>query len=369
MTGHAVRWTLSVLACAGVVGIAAVGGRAQAPAPPNPYHWDQTWKPRLPDGREWGSSAGVAVDKSGNIYVAERCGGNPLGCDGKTIDPIVVFNPAGKFLRSFGGGLFAQPCTVLSRRGRQRVGNRCQREGRHRPSGHQVQQRRQGADAAGQGRRRRQRPRHLQSALRGRRCAERRHLRGGRAHRRRLEPARREVLEGWEVHQDLGKKGTGPGEFDGPHCIAMDARGRLLVCDRFNNRIQIFDQEGTLLDQWKQFGRPSGIFINSSDMMFVIDSESKNVPGYGYNPGGKRGIRIGSAKDGKVIASSRIPSRIPIIPDRPAAKESPSSAASSTASAITGRRCRRSVDTYTTDAVKNSTTEIAEEKHGPCPPW
>ena len=36
--------------------------------------------------------------------------------------------------------------------------------------------------------------------------------------------------------------------------------------------------------------------------MFVIDSETKQVPGYGYNPGGSRGIRIGSAKDGKVIA-------------------------------------------------------------------
>jgi len=99
-----------------------------------------------------------------------------------------------------------------------------------------------------------------------------------------------------------GTKGTGPGQFDGPHCIAMDSRGRLFVCDRSNNRIQIFDQDGNFLDQWKQFGRPSGIFINASDTMFVIDSESKNVPGYGYNPGGLRGIRIGSAKDGTVAA-------------------------------------------------------------------
>jgi hypothetical protein len=74
------------------------------------------------------------------------------------------------------------------------------------------------------------------------------------------------------------------------------------VADRSNNRIQIFDQDGTFLDQWKQFSRPSGIFIDKDDTMFVIDSESKNVPGYGYNPGGSRGIRIGSAKDGNVTA-------------------------------------------------------------------
>jgi hypothetical protein len=76
----------------------------------------------------------------------------------------------------------------------------------------------------------------------------------------------------------------------------------VLVADRSNNRIQIFDQDGKFLDQWKQFSRPSGIFINSSDTIFVIDSETKQVPGYGYNPGGSRGIRIGSAKDGRVTA-------------------------------------------------------------------
>ncbi len=47
-----------------------------------------------------------------------------------------------------------------------------------------------------------------------------------------------------------GKKGIAPGEFDGPHTLAMDSRGRLFVGDRDNNRIQIFDQDGNFLDQW-----------------------------------------------------------------------------------------------------------------------
>ena len=53
--------------------------------------------------------------------------------------------------------------------------------------------------------------------------------------------------------------------------------------------------------EWKQFGRPSGIYIDKNDVIYVADSESRGgQPGYGYNPGCRRGIRIGSAKDGSV---------------------------------------------------------------------
>ena len=54
-----------------------------------------------------------------------------------------------------------------------------------------------------------------------------------------------------------GHKGSGPGELDIPHAIAMDSQGRLFVGDRQNNRIEIFDQDGKYLDQWPQFSRPS----------------------------------------------------------------------------------------------------------------
>ena len=59
-----------------------------------------------------------------------------------------------------------------------------------------------------------------------------------------------------------GKKGMGPGEFDVPHTIAFDSRGRVFVGDRQNNRIQIFDQDGKFIAQWFQFGRPSGMYID-----------------------------------------------------------------------------------------------------------
>ena len=98
-----------------------------------------------------------------------------------------------------------------------------------------------------------------------------------------------------------GKKGTGIGELDCPHTLAFDSQGRLFVGDRQNNRIQIFDQNGGVIAEWKQFGRPSGLFIDRNDVLYVADSESRDGnPGYGYNPGARRGIRIGSARDGSV---------------------------------------------------------------------
>ncbi len=93
-----------------------------------------------------------------------------------------------------------------------------------------------------------------------------------------------------------GTSGEGPGDFNVPHAIAIDSRGRLFVADRSNNRIQIFDQDGMRLDEWKQFGRPETILIAADDTMYVSDTQSNSRS----NPGFKRGIRIGSAKGGSV---------------------------------------------------------------------
>lgn len=83
----------------------------------------------------------------------------------------------------------------------------------------------------------------------------------------------------------------------------MDSKGRLFVGDRGNNRIQIFDQEGKFLEEWKQFGKPSGLLIDRNDILYAADSlsDEKN------NPGFIKAIRIGSVRDGKVTA---------VIPDR-----------------------------------------------------
>src|SRR5688572_6700538 len=108
-----------------------------------------------------------------------------------------------------------------------------------------------------------------------------------------------------------GKQGTAPGEFMGPHALAYDSQGRLFVADRSNNRVQIFDKNMNFVDEWRHFGRPSGIWILKDDTLIVSDSESNNriggppdAPEGGgnaiRNPGWRNGIRIGSARDGSL---------------------------------------------------------------------
>jgi len=85
-----------------------------------------------------------------------------------------------------------------------------------------------------------------------------------------------------------GGKGTGPGQFDVPHSIAVDSRGRIYVADRSNNRIQIFDPAGRFLTQWTNFGTPWGLFIKG-DRIYVVDGTANNC------------LLIASIKDGKVL--------------------------------------------------------------------
>jgi DNA-binding beta-propeller fold protein YncE len=87
------------------------------------------------------------------------------------------------------------------------------------------------------------------------------------------------------------QKGSAPGEVIGPHRLALDSQGRLFVADRGNRRIQIFDQEGRFIDQWTQFGSPSGIWIDKQDTLYVAV------------PGRDGGVKIGSAKTGALTAS------------------------------------------------------------------
>ena len=86
----------------------------------------------------------------------------------------------------------------------------------------------------------------------------------------------------------VGGKGTGPGQFNMPHSIAIDSKGRLYVADRSNNRIQMFDQSGKFLDQWTNFGTPWGVFVKG-DLIYVVDGSANNC------------LLIGNIKDGKVL--------------------------------------------------------------------
>ena len=82
----------------------------------------------------------------------------------------------------------------------------------------------------------------------------------------------------------------------GLHAIEIGPDGRLYVADRSNNRIQIFDQEGEFIDQWAQFGRPSGIAFDAQGRIYVSDTESDDF----QNPWFEMGIRVGEIETGWV---------------------------------------------------------------------
>ena len=70
-----------------------------------------------------------------------------------------------------------------------------------------------------------------------------------------------------------GTKGSGPGQFDLPHGLALDGAGRLYVADRSNARVQIFDATGRFLGEWKgsALGRPYGVAIARDGAVLVAD--------------------------------------------------------------------------------------------------
>ena len=273
---------------------AAGADLAQNDQIPNPYRAEQGWA-RMPEGRTWGSTSAVEIDRDGHIWVAERCGANT--CAGSPLAPVLQFDRSGRLLKSFGEGTVIFPHGFHVDRERNIWVTDAQgKDGK----GHQVLKfSPEGtllmalgkAGVAGDGPDTFNQPSDVVVADNGDVFVADGHDAGSNA---RIVKFRRDgtFIKTW------GKRGSAPGEFNTPHAIAIDSRGRLFVGDRANNRIQIFDQDGTFLAEWKQFGRPSGIDIDGRDTIYVADSESNAR----RNPGWKRGIRIGSARDGAVTA-------------------------------------------------------------------
>jgi sugar lactone lactonase YvrE len=283
------------------IGLAlAARGQSSYPAPndlPNPFTIEQNWA-QSPPGRTWGR-AGLTAAPDGKIWAYDRCGAN--SCEHSDLPPILEFDPSGKLLKSFGQGLFVRPHGIYA----DEKGNIWMTDGRA-GSGKGLQVFKFTTDGkvlmtlgkagvSGEGEDTFGSPTDVLVGKHGDIFVSDGHD-GCNCPNARIMKFTKDgkFLKAW------GKKGTGPGEFDGPHALALDSQGRLFVADRTNSRIQIFDQEGNFIAMWRQFGRPSGIFIDQNDTLYVTDSESRDTEGYGYNPGVKRGIRIGSAETGAV---------------------------------------------------------------------
>ncbi len=258
----------------------------------------------LPEGRIWGNTAGVDIGPDGNIWAYDRCGSN--SCDGSNLPSVFKFDRStGKLLTSFGGGMIVFPHGIhVDREGNvwitdgtaNKAGTKGHQVFKFSPEG-KVLMTLGKAGVAGNGPDTFNEPTDVITAPNGDIFVSDGH--SGQNDKRPPNANGRIVkfTKDGKYIKEWGKIGSTPGEFRTPHSLAFDARGRLFVADRGNHRLQIFDQDGKLLDTWLQFGRVSGVVI-VGDRLYAIDSESNAT----RHPGWKTGIRIGSTKEDKVVA-------------------------------------------------------------------
>ena len=275
----------------------------------------------LPEGREWGSTAGVDIDPiDGQLWAYERCGagtfgaGVPINCDSNPVDPIFKFDRnTGEVLANFGGGIMVTPHGIhADADGNVWVtdfaGNA---EG---TKGHQVHKFSPDGEllmslgTAGQpgtGPNQFNQPNDVVTGPDGSIYVADGHSGQGMTTNQAIAAGREAGLTGRILKfapdgtfiKEWGRIGTLHGEFRTPHAVEFDSQGRLFVADRGNHRIEIFDQDGNYLDSLYSHGRISGIFITADDMLYSIDSESSMTSHANW----MNGVRIGPVDEDRII--------------------------------------------------------------------
>ena len=242
----------------------------------------------LPAGWKFGRVSAVAVNPAGEVFVFQR---------GPHADPIVVFDAKGKYLRSFGKGMFGNP-----------HGMRFDHDGNlwvTDNGDHQVMK----FTASGE--------LLLKLGIRGQAGTDDQtfnkptdiafspagdyvYISDGYGNSRVVKFTRAgKYVTAW------GKRGTGPGEFNIPHSVQVDSKGTVYVSDRENNRIQIFDGNGKFLRQWTHLGATQGIFITPEDDMWII-THRDNIENITYDTLAGRIMHIDIAT-GKILGAMESP--------------------------------------------------------------
>jgi sugar lactone lactonase YvrE len=299
----------ALIALSGALVSTQEGGVEPVNDGPNPYRTIRNWG-TLPEGRKWSPASGIDIDRDGkSVWVADRCGGS---CAGSNLDPILKFDDSGKLLKSFGAGMFVWPHSVHVDRdgnvwvvdsrlttpaelkkfpGEQVKGNIVVKFS---PEG-KVLMTLGKAGVSGNPPEAFTDPNDVATAPNGEIYVAESHTN--------LENTPNAVArisifdKNGKFIKSFGKLGSGPGEFRTPHAITFDSKGRLIVADRANHRLQILEKsDGKFIGELKNFSRTSGLVIDKDDTLYTIDSESDAK----RHPGWRKGIRIGSLKDGKV---------------------------------------------------------------------
>jgi DNA-binding beta-propeller fold protein YncE len=286
------------------------------PAPTVTRNWGQ-----LPEGRKWGSSAGVDIDPNdGHIWAYERCGagtfgaGAPVTCESNPVDPVFKFDRnTGAVLANFGKGIMQTPHGIhVDNDGNVWIADFAGNEAQTR--GHQVHKfspkgellmslgiAGKPGNADGQF----DQPNdvvvgpdgsiyvsdgHDGQGMTNNKAIAEGLARGATARISKFSPDGK-FIKSW------GQIGVRHGEFRTPHALAFDSKDRLWVADRGNHRIEIFDQEGQYLESRYMYGRISGIFIKD-DMVYAIDSESGPLNHANW----RNGVRIGHIDEDRITA-------------------------------------------------------------------
>jgi DNA-binding beta-propeller fold protein YncE len=279
----------------------------------NPYRVIRDWAQFDREKRPWGGSNGVAIDRDGrSVWATDRCSpGTAPGCLGSSGNPVHHFDESGKEIRSFGGGMFVWPHGIhVDRDGNVWVtdaraaspdeltkfpgeGNKGSVVVKFSPEGKVLM-------TLGKPGVRGNPPEALTDPTDVVTDPSNGDVYVAESHTNVTDPmlvARISVFDrNGKFLRIVGRTGTAPGEFRTPHALEFDSRGRLIVADRHNHRIQILTKDGKSIAEYPEFGRVSGLAIDKNDVIYTADSESNES----VHPGWKRGIRIGNLTDGKV---------------------------------------------------------------------
>ncbi len=242
----------------------------------------------MPDGWKFGRVSAVTVDSAGQVYVFQR---------GPKADPIVVFDAKGKYLRSWGRGMFGNAHGMrVDRQGNVWVTDN---------GDHQVMKfTREGKLLLTLGKKKQpatddqtfNRPTDIAFAP----ATGEFYVSDGYGNSRVVKfSADGKYLTSW------GKRGAGPGEFNTPHSIGTDSRGRVYVSDRENNRIQIFDAGGKFLKQWTHLGATQNLFITAKDEMWII-THRDNIENITYDTLAGRIMRV-DLETGRILGAMESP--------------------------------------------------------------
>ncbi|MCA9736950.1 MAG: peptidyl-alpha-hydroxyglycine alpha-amidating lyase family protein [Gemmatimonadota bacterium] len=279
------------------------------PAPTVVANWGQ-----LPEGRTWGSTAGIDIDPlDGHIWAYERCGAGSFGegaavdCESNPVAPIFKFDRnTGEVLANFGADLMVTPHGIhvdsvgnvwVTDFAGNEAGTRGHQVFKFSPTG-EVLLTLGTAGQPGSGPNQLNQPNDVITAPDGSIFVADGHN-GQNANPPEGSTARilKYAADGTFL-KEWGQIGARHGEFRTPHALAFDSQGRLFVADRGNHRIEIFDQEGNYLDSRYMYGRISGIFITEDDMLYAIDSESSPQ----NHPNWVNGVRVGHVDEDRIVA-------------------------------------------------------------------